>query len=156
MLTDTPVEFRRDEYVVHTDRARLDLDAALALLETTHWAAVVDRATLERAVPNSVCFALTDEHESRLIGFARAVSDLATYAYLTDVVIAESHRNRGLGAWLLDCMLAHPQLQGLRRVALLTRDAIGFYTRAGFSAELGDRHYLERRPDTADPAGAAS
>lgn len=154
MLTDAPVEFRRGEYVVHTDRARLDLDAVLALLGTTHWAAVVNRAELERAVPNSVCFVLTDAHETRLIGFARAVSDLATYAYLTDVVIAEEYRNGGLGAWLLDCILAHPQLQGLRRIALLTRDAIGFYTRAGFTAELGDRNYLERRPDTADPANA--
>lgn len=155
MLTDPPVEFRRGEYVVHTDRARLDLDAALALLGTTHWAAVVSRPVLERSVPNSICFVLTDEHETRLIGFARAVSDLATYAYLTDVVVAEEYRNRGLGAWLLDCILAHPQLQGLRRMALLTRDAPGFYTRAGFSTELGERIYLERRPDTAGPADAA-
>ena len=120
------------------------------MLHASHWGAAVTRPVLARAVANSVCVGVYRGEEQ--IAFARAVTDLATYAYLTDVVVAEEYRNRGLGAWLLDCILAHPQLQGLRRMALLTRDAIGFYTRAGFSSELGDRNYLERRPDTADLA----
>jgi N-acetylglutamate synthase-like GNAT family acetyltransferase len=147
MLDDPPVEFRHGDYVVHTDRARLDLDAAIALLGTAPWGAAVTRPVLEHAVANSLAFALTDDAGTRLLGFARAVTDLATYAYLTDVVVAPELRGRGLGAWLLDCILAHPQLQGLRRIALLTRDAESLYLRAGFTRGAGDLVYLERRPD---------
>jgi N-acetylglutamate synthase-like GNAT family acetyltransferase len=93
---------------------------------------------------NSVCFGLF--HGASLVGFGRVISDLATYAYWTDVVIAPTHRGRGLGHWLSGCMLAHSELQGLRRVALLTRDAADMYTRVGFSEGPGTLIYMERRP----------
>ena len=99
---------------------------------------------LALAIQNSVCFALLDG--TILAGFGRAVSDLATYAYWTDVVILSSHRGRGLGRWLSECMLAHPELQGLRRVALLTRDAAGLYCGIGFTEGPGSLVYMERRP----------
>jgi GNAT superfamily N-acetyltransferase len=143
-MDDSPIEVRRGEVVISTDRARIDPDAALALLRATHWGIGMSRETLTRAIANSVCFGVYHGHE--LIGLGRAVTDLATYAYWTDVVITPAHRGRGLGRWLSDCMLAHPDLQGLRRVALLTRDAADLYTQIGFSEGPGPLTYMERRP----------
>jgi len=116
----------------------------LALLKTTFWAENLSRETLVRAIQNSVSFGLLEGRT--LIGFGRAVSDLATYAYWTDVVVAASRRGRGLGRWLSQCMLDHPELQGLRRVALLTRDAAPLYAAVGFSEGPGPLIYMERRP----------
>jgi GNAT superfamily N-acetyltransferase len=78
------------------------------------------------------------------VGFARVITDLATYAYLSDVFILESHRRRGLSKWLMECVLSHPDLQGLRRFALFTRDARGLYERYGFAPARGMSVYLER------------
>jgi N-acetylglutamate synthase-like GNAT family acetyltransferase len=141
-MTDSPVEFRRGQLVISTDRRRIDPDAALTLLQTTHWAGGMTREVLVRAIANSVCFGLFERET--MIGFGRAVTDLATYAYWTDVVIAERYRGRGLGHWLSECMLAHPQLQGLRRVALLTRDAAELYAGVGFTVGPGSLIYMER------------
>lgn len=143
-MDDAPLEFRRGEFVVSTDRGRMDADAALALLHTTFWARDMKREVLVRAIANSVCFALFQRDS--LIGFGRVVTDLATYAYWTDVVIAEEYRGRGLGRWLSECMLVHPQLQGLRRVALLTRDAAELYAEVGFTVGPGSLIYMERSP----------
>ena len=159
MLEDAPAAWERDGYRVTTDRAEVAraLPAALALLREEHWGGGVDADTLARAARNSVCFALTAG--DRLVGFARVVSDLATYAYLTDVVIAADARGAGLGEWLVRCVLAHPQLQRLRRVALLTRDAPALYERLGFVHGAGDRHYMERiggGDGRAPPPGALS
>lgn len=101
------------------------------------------RELLERAVAHSVCFGLYDG--DALIGFARAVSDLATYAYLTDVVIDESVRGQGLGRWLVACILAHPDFQNLRRIALVTLDAQGLYEPFGFGTDTGAHTYMELR-----------
>lgn len=98
-MRDVPVEFRRDDMVVSTDRKGLDPDAVLALLHTTFWAQGMTRDVLARAIANSVSFGLFDH--SLLVGFGRAVTDLATYAYWTDVVIAPSHRGRRLGGELV-------------------------------------------------------
>jgi ribosomal protein S18 acetylase RimI-like enzyme len=122
----------------------VDLDAALALLRTTFWARDMNRAVLGRAVANSVTFALFERQ--LLIGFGRIVTDLATYGYWTDVVIAAAYRGRGLGRWLSECMLAHPQLQQVRRVSLLTRDAVPLYAAVGFTVGAESLVYMERRP----------
>ena len=143
-MDDSPVAFRRGDFSVTTDRGRMNPDAALALLRTTVWGQDMSRETLVRAMANSVSFALM-EHDV-LIGFGRVVTDLATYAYWTDVVIAPMHRGRGLGRWLSECMLAHPDLQGLRRVTLLTRDAAGLYASIGFTTGSGPLVYMEHRP----------
>jgi ribosomal protein S18 acetylase RimI-like enzyme len=142
-MRDLPVEFRRDSLVVSTDRSRIDPDAVLALLHTTFWASGMRRGVLVRAIANSISFVLLDDNT--LVGFGRAVTDLATYAYWTDVVIAPTHRGRGLGRWLSECMLAHPELQGLRRVALLTREAAGLYAGIGFTTGPGELIYMELR-----------
>ena len=143
MLDDRPRTWTRGTHAVTTDRTRIPLADVLALLRDTHWAGELSPAVLERAMRNSVCFALLDG--ARLVGFARAVTDLATYAYLTDVVVAHEARGGGLGTWIVECILDHPDLQRLRRITLLTRDVPAFYERLGFTAGTGDRHYFERR-----------
>jgi len=144
VLSDIPVEYQRDGFVITTDRRRIDPQAALDLLRTTFWAQEMELGVLARAIQNSVSFALFEGE--RLAGFGRAITDLATYAYWTDVVVAAAHRGQGLGRWLSECMLAHPELQGLRRVALLTRDAADLYTGVGFHEGPGALTYMERRP----------
>lgn len=142
MLDDRPMTWTRGARSVTTDRARISVDDALALLRVEHWGGSIERETLARAMQNSLCIAAFDG--GTLIGFGRAVTDLATYAYLTDVVVAPNARGTGVGAWMMECVIAHPQLQGLRRIALLTRDVPAFYERLGFTRGSGDRHYLER------------
>ena len=137
-------ESHRGRFVVSCDPARLSVDELLTLLQTTHWAGETSAATLERAVANSICYGLYDEE--RLVGFGRAVTDRATYAYLTDVVIHPGYRRQGLGRWLIESILAHPDLQGLRRVALVTRDAEQLYRQLGFSAGPGVLTYMELIP----------
>lgn len=142
-MDDRPHEWRLGEYVVSTDRGRLSISAALALIRAEHWGGGLTEPVLARAAAHSVSFGVY--RGSELVGFGRVVTDLATYGYLTDVVIAPGHRGRGLGAWLTDCMLRHPDLQGVRRFALITRDAESLYRKLGFTAGAADRVYLERR-----------
>lgn len=143
-MDDQPQQFRRGSFTVTTDRRQIDFHAALALLHGTSWGGQMTLAVLERAGENSVCFGLHED--AALIGFARAVTDLATYAYLTDVVIDETKRGQGLGRWLVECVLAHPDLQNLRRISLLTADAQALYLPFGFEIGSGTKTYLELRP----------
>lgn len=143
-MNDQPQQLQRGKYTVTTDRRQIDFPAALSLLHGTSWGGGMTLAVLERASENSVCFGLYED--SALIGFARAITDLATYAYLTDVVIDETQRGQGLGRWLVQCVLAHPDLQNLRRISLLTSDAQALYLPFGFTPNTGDSTYLELRP----------
>ena len=130
-MNDEPLEFLRDGYVLTTDRARIPLDEALALLHTTFWAGDMPREQLERAIEGSVCFAvLANGH---LVAFARAVTDVATYAYLCDVVVDPAHRRKGLAQWMVRTMLEHPQMQGFRRFSLMTTTAKALYEKFGFT-----------------------
>ena len=140
-MNDLPVEFLREGYLVSTDRARLDLAAVLAMLHATHWGGDLTSDVLGRAAANSLCFGLYQG--TTTLGFARVITDLATYGYLTDVVIDESYRGQGLGEWLVECILAHPDLQRLRRLALLTRDSPDLYARFGFVPGAGAQSYME-------------
>ena len=143
MMDDQPQHFTRKPFTITTDRERLDLPAALALLHGTSWGGSLTLPVLERAVGNSVCFGLSEG--TSLIGFARVITDLATYAYLTDVVIDEAKRGQGLGHWLIECVLAHPDLQHLRRISLLTLHAEALYAPFGFAADSGASTYMELR-----------
>jgi len=145
-MDDMTVEERRGDLLISTDRARLDVDAVLAMLHASHWAGGMTRRSLERAIANSVCVGVYDAAGKQL-AFARAVTDLATYAYLTDVIVAEDARGRGLGKWMTGLLVAHPDLQGLRRMALWTRNARGLYEQFGFRTELPPAStYMEIRP----------
>lgn len=116
-------------YELTDEAARLDLEAVITLLRTTYWAADRPRDVMARSVQSSLCFSLF--HEGVQIGFARVITDYATVGYLCDVVIADGHRGRGVGKWMLACILEHPQLNGCR-IDLFTKDAQKFYSALGF------------------------
>src|ERR1051325_2407339 len=106
------MERRRDGYLISTDRERLDLDLIHRFLsEDAYWSPGVARDVVERSLENSICFGLYDGDEQ--VGFARVVTDCAAIAYLADVFVVRDHRGRGLGKWLVEAVLAHPDLQDL-------------------------------------------
>lgn len=133
---------RRGPHTVTTDPARFDLDVVHGYLTRSYWAEGIPRGVVERSIAGSLCFGLL-EGEAQ-VGFARAVTDRATFAYLADVFVLESHRGRGLGAWLMECVMAHPDLQGLRRWSLVTRDAHELYRRSGFRALRSPDRWMEK------------
>jgi len=117
-------------FLISTDRSKLDLEVIHRFLASSYWAAGIQRATVVRSIENSLCFGVYDN--ANQIGFARVISDFATYAYIADVFILEPYRERGLGKELMASIIAHPDLQGLRRWSLGTRDAQGLYAQFGF------------------------
>jgi GNAT superfamily N-acetyltransferase len=121
---------RRGDYTVSTDPALLDLDAVYAYLSRAYWCEEIPRETLERAARNSLCFSLFEGDKQ--IGLTRVVTDYTTFAYLCDVYVLESHQGKGLGTWMIQCVRQHPELQGLRRWHLTTRDAHALYRKVGF------------------------
>jgi GNAT superfamily N-acetyltransferase len=163
------VEARRGEFLISTDRARLDLDVIHGFLTNCYWAKGIPREVVARSMEYSLCFGVYDEtkvESPRLakearhgapavtqgtlvqVGFARIVSDFATVAYLGDVFILESHRGRGLSKWLMDCIMRHSALQNLRRWILLTGDAHGLYAQFGFTPVNSPERYMElHQPD---------
>ena len=134
---------REDGYEVSTDPARLDLDVIHGFLVTAYWCAGIARDTVERAIAGSIPFGLYAPDGAQA-GFARVVTDRATFAYLGDVFVLEEHRGRGLGVWLIDRVVAHPDLQGLRRFHLATADAHGLYARFGFLPHPEPGRLLDR------------
>jgi GNAT superfamily N-acetyltransferase len=138
-------EWIRGHYRVSTDIRRLDLDVIHAFLSrSSYWAEGIPRDVVERSIGNSLPFGVYDEE--RQVGFARVVTDRATFAYVADVFVLEEYRGRGLSKWLMECVLAHPELQGLRRWQLSTRDAHALYARYGFTApEPGNLMEIRRR-----------
>jgi GNAT superfamily N-acetyltransferase len=121
----------RGEYEISTDPARLDRAAVARFLrEEAYWSTGIPAAVVERAIDGSLVFGLYRSTEQ--VGFARVVTDRATFAWLADVFVVAPHRGRGLGRWLVETVLAHPDLAGLRRVLLATEDAHTLYERHGF------------------------
>lgn len=116
-------KWKRGEYEIDTDPSRLDLGTVHSFLKDSYWARGVPREIVERSVENSLCFGLYRRDEQ--VGFARVTTDRATFAYLADVFVLEGHRGRGLGKWLMEVVLTHPDLRGLRRWMLATADAHG-------------------------------
>lgn len=138
---------REDGYVVTDDPARIDVAAVHAELTLSYWSPGIPREVVERAIAGSLPFSLLAPDGTQA-GFARVVTDRATYAYLADVYVDERHRGRGLGTWLVRCVVEHPDLQGLRRFALATKDAHGLYARFGFApaAQPGIHMFREADP----------
>jgi GNAT superfamily N-acetyltransferase len=140
---DSPGAWRRGGCEITTDPDRIDLAKAHGwIANESYWAAGIPWATFERAARNCLAFGVLEGGET--IGFARVVTDRATYAYLCDVWIDSARRGRGLGRWLVHCILGHPDLQGLRRFALVTRNAHSLYAPHGFKAMPDPARYLER------------
>ena len=139
--SETP-EWRRDGFTISTDRSRLDRKALHEFLTTSYWAKGIPRETVDRSIEGALCFGLYED--GRQVGFARVITDKATFAYLADVFVLESHRGRGLAAWLMETILAHPDLQGLRRWMLLTRDAHPLYRKVGFTDLANPARVMEK------------
>ena len=134
-------EHRRGRFVISTDRDRLDLDVVHGFLTGSYWAKGIPREIVVRSIENSLCFGVYDD--GKQVGFARVISDYATYAYIADVFVLESHRGHGLGKWLMECVRRHPWLQGLRRWGLATMDAHGLYTKFGFTPLKTPERHME-------------
>jgi GNAT superfamily N-acetyltransferase len=123
-------------YEISTDQDRLDVDLVFRFLsEESYWSASIPRAVVERSITNSMCFGVYQGEAQ--VGFARIVTDKATFALVADVFILETHRGKGLSKWLMHEVMEHPDLQGLRRLLLLTSDAHSLYAQFGFTA-IGD------------------
>ena len=139
------MDWRRDGFRISTDPAELDVGALHAYLSRSYWAQGIPREVVERSVRHSLCFGLYEEKEwsKRQVGFARVVSDRATFAYLGDVYVLEDYRGRGLSKWLMECIRTHPDLQGLRRWSLATRHAHGLYGRFGFTPLADPSRWME-------------
>ena len=135
-------EWRRGAYLVSTDKARLDLEMIHGFLETSYWAAGIPAQAVRRSVENSLTFGLFRGDEQ--VGFARVVTDYATFAYLADVFVLESYRGQGLGKWMMEVVLSYPELQDLRRWMLATRDAHGLYRKYGFAEPENPPIFMEK------------
>ena len=131
----------KDKYTISTDPARLDMDAICDFLTRAYWAKGRPRERTERAIANSLVFGVYDGN--RQIGLARVVSDYAVFAYLCDVFIHEEYRARGIGKWLMQTVMGHPDLQGLRRWTLATSDAHGLYRQFGWDALQSPEKWME-------------
>ena len=139
-----PREWRKGDYLISTEPARLDLRVVHAFLRESYWASGIPLEVVKRSIEHSLSFGLY--HEARQIGFARVITDYATFAYVCDVFVLESHRGRGLGTWLMGILMEHPDLQGLRRWVLATRDAHELYRKSGFTGLARPEGWMEK-PD---------
>jgi GNAT superfamily N-acetyltransferase len=150
---------RRGDFLISTDPALLDLDLIHNFLTNCYWSEGIPKDLVARSIKHSLCFGIYDESGAEFpglakparpaappteqVGFARVISDFATIAYVGDVFVVESHRGRGLGKWMMECILQHPALQGLRRWILLTRDAHQLYAKVGFTPLKAPERYME-------------
>ena len=135
-------EWRRGEYLISTDKNRLDMAVIHDFLTTSYWATGVPVDVVERSIEHSLTFGIYKGEQQ--VGFARVITDYATYAYLSDVFILEPFRGQGLSKWLMDVIVCHPELQGLRRWALHTKDAHSLYRKVGFTEPAYPDRYMER------------
>ena len=140
------MEWQQGGYIISTDPARLDLEVVHGFLCRSYWAEGIPEEVLRRSIKHSLSFGVY--RGATQVGFARVVTDRATFAYLCDVFVIESHRGRGLAKWLMETIIAHPELQGLRRWLLATKDAHDLYRQFGFTELERPRIFMERHaPD---------
>ena len=135
------LEVHRDNFTISTDPTRLDADTIAEMLKRAYWARGRPRERVDRSLANSLVFGLYDGEKQ--IGLARVVSDYAIFAYLCDVFIHEGYRAQGLGKWLMQTVHSHPDLQGLRRWTLATRDAHSLYSQFGWTSLNDPNSWME-------------
>jgi GNAT superfamily N-acetyltransferase len=128
-------------YSLTADRGRMDVDAVHAFLTRCFWAVGISKALVAKSIEHSLCFGMFDEEAQ--VAFARVVTDYSTYAYLCDVYVLEAYRGKGLGKWMMEFVMKHPDLQGLRRFQLVTRDAYGLYAQFGFKSPANPEYQME-------------
>ena len=135
-------EWRRGEYLISTDKEQLDIATIHAFLTTSYWAAGISIEIVKRSIEHSLNFGLFQNDQQA--GFARMITDYTTFAYLADVFVLEPFRGRGLSKWLMQVIVAHPELQGLRKWVLFTRDAHGLYEQVGYTSLANPERAMER------------
>ena len=136
----------KENFSISTDKAKLDISVIHNFLSRSYWSENIPVAIVQKSIEGSMCFGVYDNDKQ--VGFARMVTDAATFAYLADVFIIEEYRGRGLSKWLMEFILSHPDLQGLRRILLATRDAHSLYKQFGFTAiNNPDRFMHIHNPD---------
>lgn len=136
----------KDNFSVSTDISRLDINVIHGFLSSSYWAENIPVETVRKSIEGSMCFGVYDKN--RQIGFARMITDKATFAYLADVFILEEYRGRGLSKWLMEIIMSSPELQGLRRIMLATRDAHGLYKKSGFTPLTQPNRWMQiHNPD---------
>lgn len=134
-------DYHKGNFIISTDPARLNLDSIHSFLARSYWANHRSREVMEHSIKNSLCFGLYAGEQQ--IGFARVVTDYATFAWLCDVFIEDNFRGEGLGKWLIETVVNYPELQGLRRFLLATRDAQGLYRQYGFTELTNPDRWME-------------
>ena len=147
-------EWTRGEYAISTDPARIDIDVVHGYLRRSYWAEDIPRDVVARAVANSLNFGVYSADAQ--VGFARVITDYATYAYIADVFVLEEHRGRKLAVWLMECVAAHPRLQGLRRWSLGTADAHKLYEKIGFTPMAKPERWMEKADPDVYKRGAST
>jgi len=135
-------EWRHGDYVISTERSRLDLDVIHGFLTRSYWSPGIPRETVERAIQHSLPFGLY--LGAAQVGFARVITDFTSFGYLADVFILEAHRGKGLSKWMMQVLFSHPELQGFRRWMLATRDAHGLYRQVGFTSLAAPERFMEK------------
>jgi GNAT superfamily N-acetyltransferase len=144
-MTEGAREWRRGEYTISTDNQRLDLAIIHDFISNhSYWGGGRKIKTVQRSLDHSVNFGIFKKDQQ--VGFARVVTDFATFAWIADVFILEEHRGQGLAKWLMESILSHPELQGFRRWVLATKDAHELYRKFGFRELKRPERWLER-PD---------
>ncbi len=134
-------EKKKDQFFISTDQCLLDLKKTHQMIAESYWAKGISQCLFEKSVKNSLCFGLYKDNMQ--LGFARVVSDYATFAYLGDIFIVSDYRGHGLSKWLMEVVMLHPELQGLRRFCLGTKDAHGLYEKYGFKSIDNSRNWME-------------
>ncbi len=134
-------EWRRGDFVISTDPSRLDRSLVARFLAGSYWAKGIPQEVVDRSIKSSLCFGLY--HGQKQLGFARVITDFATFAYLADVFVVETSRGEGLGVWLMEVIMGHPRLQNLRRWMLVTRDAHGLYEKFGWRSLENPERIME-------------
>ena len=135
------IERHRNNFTISTDPARLDLDTIINMLTRAYWAVGRPPERTERAIRNSLVFGVYDGEKQ--IGVARVVTDYSIFAYLCDVFIHEDYRAHGLGKWLIQTIMDHPELREMRRWVLVTNDAHGLYKQFGFTSIEDPEHWMQ-------------
>ena len=125
------MDFRKDKFYISTEKEKMDIDLIHSFLTRSYWAEGIPKEIVLRSIEGALCFAVFENEKQ--IGFARMITDRATFAYLADVFIIEDYRGLGLSKWLMEVIMSYPDLQGLRRMMLATRDAHELYKKFGFT-----------------------
>lgn len=134
-------KFNEQGFTISTNKALLDIDLIYNFLVNSYWAAGIDLEIVKRSIEHSLCFGLYFNKQQ--IGFARVITDYATFGYLADVFVLEAYRGQGLSKWLMHNIMHHADLQGFRRWMLATRDAHGLYAQSGFKAMQSPERFME-------------